>query len=107
MLDRLPTLQQFSRLYWNQMGDEVYGTIGNAFRQFLDDAARLPDQGRSIRTALCGELLLIHHNPAYGDWVESGLYDRDTGTAVGGRFIGPEQVAGLMAILGEKPQHDS
>jgi hypothetical protein len=107
MLDRLPTLQQFSRLYWHQMGDEVYGTIERAFREFLGDAARLPDQGRSIRRALYGELMLIRDNPAYGDWVQFGLYDRETGRSVGGRFIMPEQVAPLMGILDEKAQHDS
>lgn len=107
MLDRLPILQQFSRLYWNQMGNEVYGTIGSAFREFLDDAARLPDQGISIRRALYGELMLIHDNGAYGEWVEFGLCDRDTVKAMGGRFIRAEEVAPLMAILDQKPQHDS
>lgn len=107
MLDRLPTLQRFSRLYWNQTGDEVYGTIACALREFLNDAARLPDQGRSIRRALYGELMLIHENPAYGEWVQCGLSDPDTGKAVGGRFIGPEEVAPLMAILDEQLQHDS
>jgi hypothetical protein len=52
MLDRLPTLQQFSRLYWGQTGDLVYGTIERAFRAFLEDASRLADRGRSIRRAL-------------------------------------------------------
>ena len=107
MLDRLPTLQQFSRLYWNQMGQEAYGTIGSAFREFLNDAAHLPDQGVSVRRALYGELILIHDNRAYGEWVQFGLYDRDTGKAVGGRFILKEEVAPLMAILDEKLQHDS
>ncbi len=89
------------------MGDEVYGNIGSAFREFLNDAARLPDHGKSIRRALYGELMLIHDNRANGEWVQFGLYDRDTGKAVGGRFIRVEEVAPLMAILDENPQHDS
>jgi hypothetical protein len=107
MLDRLPTFQQFSRLYWNQLGDEVYGTIGCAFREFLNDAARLPDQGKSIRRTLHGELMLIHQNPAYGQLVQFGLYNRNIGKAVGGRFISPEEVASLIAILNENPQNNS
>ena len=89
------------------MGVAVYGTIGSAFREFLNDAARLPDQGKGIRRALYGELMLIHDNRAYHEWVQFGLYDRDTGKAVGGRFILEGEVASLMAILDEKPQHDS
>ena len=101
MLDRIPHLQQFSRLYWDQMGDEVYGTIQNAFRQLLADAARLPDAGRSLRRTLYGELMLILDNPEYAEWVQLGLCDVETGNAVGGRFISPEQVGSLIAILDE------
>jgi hypothetical protein len=89
------------------MGVAVYGTIGCAFREFLNDAACLPDQGKGTRRALYGELMLIHDNRAYGEWVRSGLYERDTGKALGGRFILEDEVAPLMAILDEKPQHDS
>jgi hypothetical protein len=51
--------------------------------------------------------MLIRDNPAYAEWVELGLHDSDTGSAVGGRFIGPEEIAPLMAILDEDPRHDS
>jgi len=107
MLERIPHLSQFMRLYWGQMGPECYGEIGTAFRQFLSDASRLPDGGASIRRGLVGELMLICDNPKYAEWVQLGLYDGEIGRAVGGRFIGPEEGKPLLQILDEGATFDS
>lgn len=101
MLERVPNLKFFSNAYWNQLGDEVYGNIAAAFRQFLADAARLPDKGNSIRRELYGELMLILDSDAYNRWLEHNRTNIETIKAVGGRFIFPEEVRPLMAILDE------
>lgn len=101
MLDRIPHLRQFSRLYWNQMGDEVYGNIEGAFRQFLNDAASFPDEGKSVRRALYRELMLILANDDYDRWIKLNRTNVETIRTIGGRFIIPDQVQPLMAILDE------
>jgi hypothetical protein len=83
------------------MADEVYGNIETAFRQFLTDAARLPNEGNSIRRELYGELMLILDSDAYNRWLKHNRTNIGTIKAVGGRFILPEQVRPLMAILDE------
>lgn len=107
MLDRIPWLHQFSRLYWHQMGDEVYGTIDRAFRQYLADASRLPDAGTSFRRGLYGELMLLLHSSDYEQWLNSNRTDIETINAVGGRFIFPDEVRPLMAILDEQFDADA
>jgi hypothetical protein len=107
MLDRIPLLQQFSRLYWHQMGSEVYGTIDLAFRQFLGDAARTPDGGKSLRRGLYGELMLILDSDDYDRWVELNFTNVQTIKAVGGRFIMPDQVRLLLNILDENFEPDA
>ena len=101
MLDRIPYLHQFSQLYWHQMGDEIYGTIDRAFRHYLADASRLPDAGKSLRRGLYSELMLILDSTAYEDWVKLSRSNVEAVRAVGGRFIFPEDVRPLMAILDE------
>ena len=107
MLERIPNLTFFSNAYWNQMGDEVYGTIEGAFRQFLDDSSRLPDDGKSLRRELFGELMLIHRDDAYDRWVTTNRTDVETIRSVGGRLIMPEQVQSLMAILDQSFEPDA
>ena len=107
MLDRIPLLQQFSRLYWHQMGSEVYGTIELAFRQFLDDAARTPDGGKSLRRGLYGELMLILDCDDYDRWLDLNRNNVEIIKAVGGRFIMPDQVRPLLTILDESFEADA
>jgi hypothetical protein len=102
MLEQVPNLKFFSNAYWSQMGDEVYGNIAAAFRQFLADAAHLPDEGNSIRRELYGELMLILDSDAYNRWLKHSRTNIETIRAVGGRFIFPDQVRPLMAILDER-----
>lgn len=101
MLERVPNLKFFSNAYWNQMGADIYGNIGTAFRQFLDDAARLPDGGAATRRKLYGELLLILDSDDYDRWVKLNRTNVETIKAVGGRFIMPKDVKPLIAILDE------
>ena len=105
MLERIPLLTFFSNGYWNQLGAEVYGSIETAFRQYLADAARLPDGGKSFRRELYGELMLIHASDAYDSWVKTSRCNSETIRAVGGRFIMPEKVQSLMAVLDESFDH--
>jgi hypothetical protein len=107
MLNHIPNLKFFSNAYWNQMGNDVYGNIDAAFRQFVADAARLPDGGRDVRRALLGEIMLITDNDAYGRWVNGNRTNPETIKTVGGRFIMPDQVKLLMAILDEKTGADT
>jgi hypothetical protein len=107
MLDRIPCLQQFSRLYWNQTGDEVYGTIDRAFRQYLADASRLPDAGANLRRGLFGELMLILDSADYDEWLTHNRTNIEAINAVGGRFIFSDEVRPLMAILDEQFDADA
>ena len=107
MLERIPNLKFFSNAYWNQMGSEVYGDIGAAFRQFLVDAASQPDGGKGTRRQLYGELMLILNNNAYDHWVQANRTNADAIKAVDGRFIMPDQVQLLMDILDEKIAPDT
>ena len=107
MLERIPNLKFFSNAYWNQMGDEVYGNIEGAFRQFVADAGRLPDGGTGLRRELYGELMLIHGDDAYDRWVKMNRTNVETIRAVGGRFILPEQVQSLMAVLDQSFDPDT
>jgi hypothetical protein len=89
------------------MGPECYGTIENAFRGFLADAAKLPDNGESIRRAVYGELLLICDSPQYIAWVESGFRDPEIIRLVGGRFVQPYEIGPLLRILDSDLKFDS
>ena len=51
--------------------------------------------------------MLICDNPSYAEWVQFGLYDQETGRAVGGRFIGPDEIKPLLEILDEGATFDS
>jgi hypothetical protein len=106
MLDRLPHLHTFSRSYWHQMGDVVYGTIDNAFRQFLDDASRLPDGGMGYRRALLQELMLAS-GAEYARWVTQHRTHIPTIKALGGAFIMPSQVPSLLSVLNENSAPDA
>lgn len=92
MIDQTPILLRFSRLYWNQMGREVYGTIHKALRAMLDDG------GEAIQQALRRELMLISHRD-YADWFERVRTDVETIRKVGGRFILPQEVPTLLEEL--------
>jgi hypothetical protein len=107
MLERIPHLQFFSNCYWNQLGGEVYGSIDDAFRQYVSDAARLPDQGRSTRRELYGELMLILESDRYRDWLSSAQTNSETIRAVGGRFIMPQEIRSLLAILDKQDEPDA
>ena len=52
-LQSFPTFKLFMGGYWNQMGDEVYGTLDAALEQFVSDASRTDDP-----TEYLGNLLL-------------------------------------------------
>jgi len=106
MLDRLPHLHSFSRLYWHQMGDEIYGSIDNALRQFLDDAARLPDGGAGYRRALLQELMLTS-GAEYERWVADHYTDVGTIQSLGGCFIMPSEVPLLLSVLEEASVPDA
>ena len=41
--EAFPTFKLFMGGYWNQMGDEVYGTLDAALEQFASDASRSSD----------------------------------------------------------------
>ena len=107
MLQSIPKLHFFSRLYWNQMADEAYGTIEVAFGTYLTDGSKLPDGGRAFRRSLSAELMLILNNPEYVDWVQNSRADRRTVSAVGGRFISPDEVPRLMNVLNKADKLDS
>ena len=107
MLERVPHLKFFSNAYWNQMGDEVYGNIEAAFRQFLADADRLPDGGRSMRRELYGELMLILDSDDYDRWVKLNRTNVETIRTIGGRFMMPGEVRPLLAILDENFDPDA
>ena len=101
MLEQLPRLKYFSNAYWSQSGDLIYGNLGAAFRQFVTDLIRMPDKGVEIRRELYGELMLVLDNDAYDRWVNVYRTDPDTIEAVGGRFIFPDEIRPLIAILDE------
>jgi hypothetical protein len=101
MLDRIPNLKFFSNAYWNQMGTNVFGRVEGAFRQFLADAARLPDGGTDFRRQLYAELMLILDSEEYENWLKLNRSNSEVIRAVGGRFLVPEDVRPLMAILDE------
>ena len=107
MLNRIPCLHQFSRLYWHQMGDVVHGTIDRAFRQYLSDASKLPDAGSGLRRDLYGELMLILDSADYEEWLAVNRTNIEIIKSVGGRFIFPDEVRPLMAILDEQFDADS
>ena len=87
------------------MGNEIFGSIEGAFRQFLADGAGLPDGGKSLRRELLGELMLLQGGDAYVRWLKTNRNNVETIRAVGGRFIMPEQVPSLMAVLDESFDH--
>jgi hypothetical protein len=101
MLEQIPRLRYFSNAYWNQTGDLIYGNLEFAFRQFIADLLRMPDKGVDIRRELYGELMLLLDNVAYDRWVNVHRTDPDTIEAVGGRFIFPDEIRPLIAILDE------
>jgi len=101
MLERLPRLRYFSYGYWNQTSDLIYGNIDGAFRQFVADLVRMPDRGVDVRLEVYGELMLILDNAAYVRWLNLCRTDPDTIDAVGGRFIFPDEIRPLIAILDE------
>ena len=89
------------------MGDEVYGTIDRAFRQYLADASRTEDAGTSLRRSLYGELMLILDSAAYENWLHVSRTNIETINAIGGRFIFPDDVRLLTAILDERSDADA
>ena len=101
MLEQIPRLRYFSNAHWNQSGDLIYGNLEAAFRQFVTDLIRMPDKGVEIRRELYGELMLVLDNDAYDRWVNVYRTDPDTIEAVGGRFIFPDEIRPLIAILDE------
>ena len=101
MLDRIPKLKFFSGAYWNQMGTDIYGNIEGAFRQFLADAARLPDGGTEFRRQLYAELMLTLDSEEYESWLKLNCSNVGAIRAIGGRFLFPEDLRPLLAILDE------
>jgi hypothetical protein len=99
MIDSIPILHKFSRLYWGQMGDEVYGTLEKAFLQMLEDASLLPDRGNKFKQDLYGELMLIADNPSYEQWVIDNFSNPVEIRNVAGRFIMPSEVKVLRKLL--------
>ena len=94
-LDEIPTLVKFTRLYWNQMGREVYGSVQNALREMLNDG------GEQIQGSLRKDLMRIGSSDDYRKWFERAREDIPTIRAVGGRFILPEEVPDLLIVLEE------
>lgn len=80
------------------MGGEAFGDVETAFRRFLADAARLPDEGRAVRRALYRELLLIS-GVEYARWLQTHHRDISTIKSVGGRFIHVDDAQSLIAVL--------
>lgn len=100
MIDQTKYLNQFLRLYWNQSGNLVYGTIEKAFRAFLSDCQRLPDKGSQIIRYLYRELDFIFNNDDYAKWID-GPKDTSSIKMVGGRFIWPDEIGTLIKILND------
>ena len=92
-LDDIPTLVRFGRLYWNQMGADVYGSVQNAMRQMLEDG------GEETRLALRQELTFIGRGDAYAKWLKKARYDIPTIRQLGGAFILPDEVPALLMTV--------
>lgn len=99
MIREIPNLAFFSRMYWNQMGKEVFISIDRAFEKLLDDAAKLPDRGVSFRRNLLKELMLINGSDRYSQWLREARQDSKAIDSIGGRFILPKHVPVLVDIL--------
>ena len=59
MIDEFPIISDFCRLYWGQLGREVYGSLEGALRRLLADAEKLRDNGVSFKRDLMEELIEI------------------------------------------------
>lgn len=92
-LDDVPTLVRFLRLYWNQMGPDIYGSVENAMRQMLDDG------GEEIQRLLRKDLMLIGQGDSYRKWLAHARTDIKTIQKMGGASILPEDVPLLLTTL--------
>lgn len=94
-IDDIPTLAQFLRLYWNQMGPDVYGSLDNAMRQMLEDG------GEQTQRSLRKELMLIGQGDSYRKWLSQARSDPKAIRQLGGASILPEDVPQLLTVLEE------
>jgi hypothetical protein len=85
------------RLYWNQMGPDIYGSIENALRQMLEDG------GEEIQRLLRKELMLIGQGDGYREWLSKARSDVKSIRQMGGASILPEDVPVLLAVIEEWP----
>jgi hypothetical protein len=99
MIEKFPTFLKFSRLYWNETGSDLYGSIESALEQMIEDSLGLGDAGADFRKVFYGELMQLTGNPNYTKWVEENEEDIEAIKLVGGRFVGPEEIPLLLSIL--------
>lgn len=99
MIEKIPNLHQFLRLYWNEMGIPAYGDIQNAFNQFLQDCRRLHDNGESILREVYKELMLISGNPEYEKWLRDNRGNPIVSSMTGGRLLQPNEIEKLLSMI--------
>ncbi|HET7708678.1 MAG TPA: hypothetical protein VFK50_03980 [Sphingomicrobium sp.] len=62
MIDSYPLVTEFTRLYLNQTGIEIYGSVGNAFEEMLRHAERLPDSGDQFKRTILEEIFNLERS---------------------------------------------
>lgn len=105
MIESIPTFLQFTRLYWNQMGDEAYGSIENAFSEFLRDCRKSSEYMNIVRS-LYLELEVIADSEEYERWLHRNTSKAEYIRLAGGRFVWPDEanrLRGLLDSLGLAP----
>lgn len=98
-LQDIPNIHFFTRLYWNQMGPDAWGSLARALRQMLADASKLPDGGSTLRHDLRLELMRAEGSSQYEEWLGRAMYDPDIVRKVGGRFVLPEEIPTMLTVL--------
>src|SRR5687768_16982196 len=96
MMEDLPNLVSFSRMYWNQMGSPLYSSIEEAFLDMITDSRRLPDGGREFKESVRRELLVAANDPKYEEWVNCNRGNMKTAKSIGGRFITRDDAISML-----------
>lgn len=87
-IERLPLVQTFLRLYWQQTADLLYqSNVEEAARQFLKESSARESK------AFLEQLLLLSADGAYMNNVPALLYSRSLAEKTGGRLLS------LMTLL--------
>ena len=98
MIDRLPNIQNFTRLYWNTARDDRH--LEPDFRLMMEDARRFSDRGQRFYQEIERELSLIDGSEEYVRWVDTA-FDDPRLIRECGHFVMPDDVPTLLNILRE------